>query len=271
MSRTPDFLIVGAMKAGTTTLYRDLQSHLDIFLPQQKEPETLVRLQNAAAIRSEYRAMFGSADATALCGEASTAYTKRPQFEGVAARAKTICGGDLKVIYLRRDPLERILSHYRHEMQHGRITDSFSAALREHDELIDFTRYDWQIAPWRNTFGEENILEIQLEDYAAARAATVAKILSFLGLDLQRLGTIDAGRIANRAGDTKTVSNPLLRALLYSNLYQKRLKGCIPATLREKARKSLLPRPKLAEAAVNEDDRAYISARLASSPPAAAH
>ena len=38
---TPDFLIVGAMKAGTTTLYHDLSEHPDIFLPVLKEPEVL--------------------------------------------------------------------------------------------------------------------------------------------------------------------------------------------------------------------------------------
>ena len=55
-SHLPDFLIIGAMKAGTTTLYRDLELHPQIFLPQEKEPETLVSLgDDLLAMAADYR------------------------------------------------------------------------------------------------------------------------------------------------------------------------------------------------------------------------
>ena len=89
----PDFLIVGAMKAGTTTLYRDLSGHPGIYLPEEKEPETLVRFGNdEAAILRDYKSLLGRSPKGALTGEASTVYTKRPLHEGVAERAWRICG-----------------------------------------------------------------------------------------------------------------------------------------------------------------------------------
>ena len=54
----PDFLIVGAMKAGTTTLHQDLRSHPGIFLPVLKEPETLARLDDMGDIGREYDVLF---------------------------------------------------------------------------------------------------------------------------------------------------------------------------------------------------------------------
>lgn len=86
--RRPDFLIIGAMKAGTTTLYRDLVDHPNIFLPEQKEPNTLVMYgSDMRRIIDDYASLFARSPQDAICGEASTAYTKRPDNEGVAARA----------------------------------------------------------------------------------------------------------------------------------------------------------------------------------------
>ncbi len=88
----PDFLVVGAMKGGTTTLYFDLGAHPDLHLPEPKEPEVLVRHADPAAIREAYAAHFRNARPGQLCGEASTVYTKRPDHEGVAERARQASG-----------------------------------------------------------------------------------------------------------------------------------------------------------------------------------
>ena len=108
----PDFLIVGAMKSGTTTLYRDLILHPDVFMPEDKEPETLANSSDPDQIRREYRTLFPRLAEGLVKGEASTAYTKRPDFEGVAERAREVLGPGLKVVYMRRDPVERLVVVY---------------------------------------------------------------------------------------------------------------------------------------------------------------
>ena len=84
----PKFLIIGAMKAGTTTLYEDLLQIPALWLPPQKEPEDLIHpeVETAQGLRV-YEQKFARCPSGAIAGDASTAYAKRPTYEGVAARA----------------------------------------------------------------------------------------------------------------------------------------------------------------------------------------
>jgi hypothetical protein len=261
--RLVDFLIVGAMKAGTTTLYRDLVTHPDVAMPEQKEPDTLVKFTSAEDIRSDYAALFARAGAGAIRGEASTAYTKRPVHEGVAERARDVLGGALKIVYIRRDPVERIVSHYRHEHQHRRISTPFAQALREVPDLIDFTRYDWQIAPWKEAFGEGSVLEIDLATYSADRNRVARQVIAHIGADPARLPPLDTGVIANTAHDQKRIGNPLLNSFIRSRLYQVRLKPMLPRALREAGRKAILPAADVEAVSVTDADRELIATALA--------
>ena len=257
-----DFLIVGAMKAGTTTLYRDLDLHPDVAMPEQKEPETLVRWTDREDIERDYRELFAKAQPGSIRGEASTAYTKRPHHEGVAARAREI-NPDLRVVYLRRDPFERIVSHYRHERQHRRIEAPLAEALRTHRELIDFSHYDWQIAPWKQAFGAAAVLEIELEEYAADRAGVLARVLGHIGADPGRMPPPDPSLVANSSREQKHMESPLLNAAIRSGLYQRRIKPLLPRKWREFGRRTILPEPEAIEATLSPADREYIARELA--------
>ena len=95
----PHFLIIGGMKCGSTTLYRDLLTHPRVFFPIDKEPCNLCddRVLTDAG-RAEYEALFKRARPDQLCAEASTDYTKLPDRPGVAARALRVLGPELKLI-----------------------------------------------------------------------------------------------------------------------------------------------------------------------------
>lgn len=262
MMTKPDFLIVGAMKAGTTTLYRDLSAHPDIFLPQDKEPDVLVAGADLEEMRLEYRSLFRAASPGQIKGEASTAYTKRPDHEGVASKARALCGPELKLIYIRRNPVERIVSQYHHERQHGLISEPFPEAIRRHSRLIDYSRYDWQIAPWIEAFDPANVLQLELEDYSAGRRNTLLRVCSFLGVDPTRMGSFDEQASYNRAEEQKAVHNPLLRALILSRAYQRVLKNLFPRTLRDRIRNWLLPPAPPEEVDAGPEEISYILAKL---------
>jgi hypothetical protein len=262
------FLIVGAMKAGTTTLYRDLDLHPGIAMPEQKEPETLVGLADPDAIARDYRDLFAMAPADAIKGEASTAYTKRPHCEGVAERARAV-NPDLKAIYLRRDPIARIVSHYKHERQHKRIEVPISEALRTHPDLIGFSRYDWQIAPWKEAFGEAAVLELDLDAYAADRAGTVARVLAHIGVDPARMPPPDPALVANSSGEQKHMESLLLNTAVRSGLYQRRIKPLLPRRWREFGRRTILPEPEPVDATLSDADREFIASELARGKPGA--
>jgi len=256
--KTPDFLLVGAMKGGTTTLYYDLGRHPDLHLPENKEPEILVKHAGASAILAAYARHFRNAGPDQLCGEASTAYTKRPDHEGVAERARAALGPDVRIIYIKRDPVARAMSHFRHDRQHGEVSEPFTEAVRNHRRYVHYGSYDWQIAPWRAAFGADHVLEIELEDYTAHRQERLDEVLRFLGADPARLGPLDPGLKANSADEQKAIANPLLRAIIHSDLYQNRIKRLVPRGLRERARRAILPEPEKVEIDIPPETREFI-------------
>ena len=262
----PDFIIIGAMKCGTTTLFRDLSKHPAIFAPGNKEPEVLLRDVAPEQHASDYAEVF-SGDATdQLKGEASTAYTKRPDIDGIPNRAMALCGNDLRIIYLRRDPVARIVSHYGHAREHKMITVPFSDALRKHPELLAYTRYDWQLEPWRQTFGDQAIKVLDLEDYSANRQERFSDVVRFLGLSRSQMPAVNLKERANTAGEAKTVHNSLLRAVIYSDFYKNRVKTLFSDEFRARIRKTVLPAPEHVDVVVSEADRAFIEKCLSPSP-----
>lgn len=268
--RLPHFLIVGAMKAGTTTLYRDLCRSPQIFMPEQKEPNTLARLTDPAAIVRDYATLFPRSSVGKIRGEASTTYTKRPKYDGVAERAHAVCGGDLRIVYLRRDPIQRIVSHFRHEVQLGLLASDFSEALRAHPFLIEYSRYDWQIAPWKELFGDDHVLELDLQELAANRRETVERVLAHIGGDPALLPELDLEENSNEAGDKNPMRNPLLKAFIFSRAYQRRIKPFLPRALRTAARRTVLPPAQEVPVHVTDADRAFIAERLSRPPSACA-
>jgi hypothetical protein len=259
---TPQVMIIGAQKCGTTTLYRDLMGHPDIFFPLNKEPEVLVKYPDVDDARSRYKQLYGNARPDQILAEASTAYTKMPTHSGLPKLAKRLCGPELKLIYLTRNPIERIVSQYQHDFHHHVITDNFSHAIRNDHRLIDYSRFAWQLQPWIDEFGGDNVLTFDLSDYSADRAGHVGKILRFIGANPERLTAIDENLRANSASEVKHIPNAMLEKFIYSELYQNALKALFTQKFRDRVKRFILPPPKLAETVVSDEDERYMLEQL---------
>lgn len=201
--RFPDFLIIGAMKSGTTSLYFDLRSNPAIFLPEDKEPTSLADdavLEGQG--RARYARLFGPARPDQVCGEASTGYSKLPEIRGVPERALSLLGSGAKIIYLVREPVARTLSHHYHEVTAGAMEREVDRAVRRHPCLIDFSRYAMQLAPWLERFGLDQIRVVRFEDYVGDRPGVTASICDFLGVpsDTRRL---ELDKVHNRGEDAR--------------------------------------------------------------------
>ena len=239
--KLPGFLIVGAMKSGTTTLYRDLQSNPRIFMPDDKEPESLIH----DAVRGEegraaYASLFRRARDNQLCGEASTAYTKRPTYGEVPDRARSVLGATLKIIYVVREPVARAISHHRHLAGIKQLPADFDAAVRRDNTLIDYGRYAMQIEPWIEAFGCEQVRVICFEQYVEARPATVDGLCRFLGVRDQP-HQVDSQRVYNKS-EGKPQMVGVWRGLRGNFLYDRIVRPLLPPPVRERLRRALLPR-----------------------------
>jgi len=226
----PDFIIIGAAKAGTTTLYDDLAKQLGVYLPTVKEPNILHRAESVDAAKRLYSKHFSSAPEGVLLGEASTYYTMLPTLKNVSAFARKVCGDKLKLIYIIRDPLARIRSHLSHDFAVGRIPDSdFDRAVRDDPRYIAWSNYPMQIAPWIEEFGLNNILVISFESFVEHRTDTLKTVLHHIGLEaeLAAAGTT----VSNQRGSQRQPRFTLVEKIVRSDLYASTLRPFLPSKL----------------------------------------
>jgi Sulfotransferase family len=155
----PDFIVIGAMKSATTTLHEQLARQPGLFMSRPKEPNFFSDNANYARGWDWYSSLFWAANGVDLCGESSTHYSKLPTYPRTVDRmARDL--PRLKLIYLIRHPIDRLISQYVHEITTGRITTGVGEAVERHPELIDYSRYSMQLQPYLDAYGFESILPV---------------------------------------------------------------------------------------------------------------
>lgn len=242
--RLPDFLAIGAMKSGTTTLYRDLLGQPGLHLPD-KESNALLAPDPAGACAR----LFAAAPSGALTGEVCPDYTKPDLDERAAAAARALYAGRRppRLIFLAREPVARLLSHHhfistqRGAGNPGGMTPDLEASLRDFPELVETSRYAARLRPWIEAFGREALLALRFEDYIADRAGTLERIAAFLGHPGIAGARVEAGRAHNR-GASRPVATPGWRRILGNPLYRRWVRPLLPIGLRDRLRDRLLPK-----------------------------
>lgn len=181
MNRLPDFVIIGAMKCGTSTLHDQLAAQPGVFMSHPKEPNFFSDDAVYARGLDWYGALFAAAAPGDLCGESSTHYTKRPTHPQAAARLRAALP-EARLIYLMRHPIDRLISHYVHEWTENRVRGSIDRAAQDHPGLIDYGLYAMQLEPYLDAYGPERILPLFLERMNRHPQETLEQVGRFLGL-----------------------------------------------------------------------------------------
>src|SRR5205807_2478173 len=118
-------------------------------------------------------------------GEATPAYTAFPLYRGVPERmARTIPAA--RLVYLVRDPVARIVSHYTHRTVNWPEMDTLEAALGDagfREWLVTPSRYWLQLEQYLAHFSEDQILVVDSDELRARRRETLASIFEFAGVD----------------------------------------------------------------------------------------
>lgn len=186
-----DFVIIGAMRAGTTSFQHVLDSVEEISLPRMKETDFFIPLLSKDRSEDWYR---GLVDQTApLRGEISPNYSKRDVFPDVATRLHQ-ASPRTKIIYVVRDPVKRAISQYCHAWLMGWDLQPPKTVLatKTGRHIINVSRYAWQLEPWIECFGRDQILVLDFEQFKTDLPAVLKTMFQFLELDITLPETIKA-------------------------------------------------------------------------------
>ena len=209
----PTFLVIGAMKAGTTSLWEYLGSHPDVFMAEEKELNFFSGQWSRGL--EWYESHFEAAQGFKAIGEISPSYAMVHYFPAPERIASVI--PDAKLIYVLRDPIERMVSAYLHWVAEGREQRPIDQAFQEDLNYLHMSRYAYQLEQFLEHFPRERILLVLSERLRDARSATMDEIFRFIGVDPARAS--GAGPERHRTAD-KRVRTPEAERRRETRLYR---------------------------------------------------
>ncbi len=184
----PDFIVIGAQKCGTSSLHFYLDSHPDIRMSVEKELQFFSRDDRWSRGVAWYRERLaaGGKPGAALIGESSPQYTWYPFGPDVPQRMHSLLP-DAKLIYIVRDPIERLLSQYMdwiHLFWEDRdIEAALSDVTTRPNRYIEPGCYRTQLDRYLQYYPAENILVLTLEELSGDPDTTMARVYAFIGAD----------------------------------------------------------------------------------------
>jgi hypothetical protein len=180
MSKVPDFIIIGAMKCATSSLHEQLAIQPGIFMSQLKEPNYFSDDDQYAKGWDWYYSHFEPAQENDLCGESSTHYTKLPTYPQTTQRLYHHLP-NVKLIYVMRHPIDRLVSQYIHEWTQKVISTDINQAIEQHPELVEYSRYSMQLKPYFDSFGKDRVLPVFFENLCQNPQTELERICDFIG------------------------------------------------------------------------------------------
>lgn len=214
----PEFIIIGAMKCGTTSLYRELAQHPQIASARRKEVhyfdwyydkgEAWYRGQFPMGTRPQH---LPKDESRTITGEASPYYLFHPQ---APRRVHELLPG-VKLIVLLRNPVDRAWSHYHHVKRRNGETLSFEEALEAEPARLEgeleklqsdksYRSYEYQkhsyqargvyadgLAEWLNYFDSSQFLILRSEDFFKDPPTVFGQTLQFLNLPPYELASYE--------------------------------------------------------------------------------
>ena len=269
----PNFIIAGATRSGTTSLYYYLMQHPDITFPKLKEPRYFSSInlklpQNGPGDFSvdrklilsfdDYNKLYESINAKRI-GDASSEYLYHYDVSAKEIKEKL---GDIPIIIILRNPIERAFSAYNNLVRDGRETQNFSQALKLEDERM-LNNWDmmWhykrvglyynQVTEYLNTFSKVKV--IIFEEFVKDPKKFLSELCSFL--DVSPDMDIDTGTVYSYSGKPK---NKLIAFLgSRNNKYINRIRvfalSLIPRNIFESISKKVLVKNQ-----IDENSRNYL-------------
>lgn len=277
---TPDFLIIGAARSGTTALHNYLKQHPDVFMPKTKEPNFFAYegidlsvqgpgadfINNSVTQMSRYEALFADAGER-LKGEASPLYLYEPR----APERIQYHAPDVKMVAILRNPIEQAYSHFMYatRLLVEEEPDFVKALNMEVERLAkgwqplfgysSFPRYGEQLARYFERFDREQFLIVTYEEFDADPLPVIRAMFAHIGADPSFAPDLSYRPNAGGVPKSQAFQDFLIKPNPITGLIAK----VMPLEMRARIRDVLVARNlKKSEAGMPEAARDILRARL---------
>ena len=234
-------VIIGAPKCGTSSMHKILDEHPHISMAIGKEIDFFIDEENNKTDYSDYLKNFEITNKTQVIGEASPRYanglTSLDCFDGIL---ETL-GKDVLLVYMVRDPLERLVSHYFHRLRMGIEFNELGEAVNACNVYKGGSNYPKYIELIETLFGKKPYI-IEFSQFTKNPRKEASQLISKLGLDASLLPEkgIDHFNIGDKVG-VNANSNPLrYKLLMLIKRIVKSVRHLFPKTIKGKVKKMIL-------------------------------
>ncbi|MCO8120675.1 sulfotransferase domain-containing protein [Stieleria sp. TO1_6] len=233
MNRTPDFIIIGGMKCMTSTLHEQLAAQQGFCMSNPKEP--FYFSDDAVYQRGPqwYASIWEDPAPGDLCGESSTHYSKLPTYPDTVQRMVDAVA-DVKLIYVMRHPIDRLVSQYVHEWSMGLVTDPIDRAIETLPILVEYSRYAMQLQPYLNAFPRQNLLPVFFDRLRKHPQSELERIGRFLGSDQVPIWQPELG--AQNIGAQRMRTSVWRDRIAYAPGISTLRRVCVPKSVRNRVK-----------------------------------
>ena len=213
-------LIIGAARSATTSISQILDQHPEICLSNPKEPQFFSNPNWRDHIDTYHQ---GFEKEATIYLEASTNYSKFPAFNPKIHQDISEYNKDIKLIYIMRHPIDRMVSHYKFSVERGLTTDDLETAFQTNPIYKDTSDYYKQIELYLKYFKKEQLLLLLFEDFSSNPVKVLNEISKFLDVspfefDLSKshVNRSNSGEIGHIKYDkTPTLQSKIKKVLHY--------------------------------------------------------
>jgi hypothetical protein len=200
----PSFFIIGPPRTGTTWLHEVLGKRSILPSPVKETRFFDVHFQRGL---EWYRAHFRRSAGEAV-GEVAPTY-----FASDEARERLIrTFPEARIICIFRDPVERIISHYRVKRAYGMLAWDLEQAIRRDPELIESSKYATHLKAWQRTFGRDQVVATLYDDLRDQPQTYVDSLADVVGMPRFPLSPIETTQVHSSKSLTLPRSYPLTRS-----------------------------------------------------------
>jgi hypothetical protein len=173
------FFVIGAMKAGTTSVHEVLATHPDIAMTRTKEPNFFS--ERFSRGKEWYQSLFNRK--ARRKGDASPNYSRLHRWPSTVINMRAYAP-NAKLIFILRDPIDRIVSHLHHDIHRDRLTlAKVEHALASIDnDYVLTSSYYFQLKQYLGHFSKDNILLLSFEELRDNPVSFFQKITLFLDI-----------------------------------------------------------------------------------------